>query len=214
MFDRLRAWLAENRHAYILPIAMVAYLLLFFGLDFFGREPEYILHSRLDDMIPFNEWFAIPYFLWFAVFPLSLLAFLLLDKEDFLELSFVVFVGAAFSFAAYVLLPNGLELRPEVLPRENLLSSLMQLIWLIDSPNNVCPSLHVSISTAVALVTLRSRKLAGRWCLKSAVVLLMALICVSTLFVKQHSAWDLLAGVVLSVLLFLFWEVRRKRAGI
>lgn len=214
MFDRLRAWLAENRHAYILPIAMAAYLLLFFGLDFFGREPEYILHSRLDDMIPFNEWFAIPYFLWFAVFPISLLAFLLVDKDDFLELSFVVFGGAAFSFAVYLLLPNGLELRPTVLPKENSLSALMQLIWLIDSPNNVCPSLHVSISTAVALVTLRSRSLSGRRWLKTAVVLLMALICVSTLFVKQHSVWDLLAGVVLSILLFLFWEIHRKRRGI
>lgn len=213
MFDRLRAWLAENRHAYILPLAMVAYLVLFFGLDFFGREPQFILHSRVDDIIPFNEWFAIPYFLWFAVFPLSLLAFLLVDKDDFLELAFVVFVGAGISFAVYVLLPNGLELRPDVLPRDNLMARLMQLIWLIDSPNNVCPSLHVSISTAVALVTLRSRSLRGRHWLKLAVVLLMALICVSTMFVKQHSFWDVVAGVVLSCILFLFWEVQRKRRG-
>lgn len=214
MLDQIRAWLAQNRHAYILPLAMVAYLLLFFGLDFFGREPQYILHSTIDDMIPFNEWFAIPYFLWFAVFPLSLLVFLLLDKHDFLELSFVVFVGAGISFAVYVLLPNGLELRPEVLPRDNLMARLMQLIWLIDSPNNVCPSLHVSISTAVALVTLRSRKLMGRKWAKLLVVLLMVLICISTMFVKQHSFWDVVAGVALSVILFLFAEVYRLRHGI
>lgn len=214
MFDRLRAWLAENRHAYILPLLMVAYLLLFFGLDFFGREPQYILHSRVDDLIPFNEWFAIPYFLWFAVFPLSLVAFLAIDKDDFFELCFVMFVGAAISFTIYVVLPNGLELRPKELPRENLMTGLMQLIWLIDAPNNVCPSLHVSISTAVALVTMRSRKLVGRHRQKAVVVLLMALICVSTMFVKQHSFWDVVAGVVLSVLLFLYAEVWRKRHGI
>lgn len=214
MFDKVKAWLAQNRHGYILPLAMLGYLLLFFGLDFFGREPQYILHSWVDDVIPFNEWFAIPYFLWFAVFPLSLLGFLLLDKDDFLELAFVVFVGACVCFAVYVVLPNGLELRPEVPPRDNLLTRLMQLIWLIDSPNNVCPSLHVSISTAVALVTLRSRRLVGRRWQKALVVLLMALICVSTMFVKQHSFWDVLAGVVLSVLLFLWAEVYRRRHGI
>lgn len=202
MIEKLRAWLAQNRHAYILPLGMAAYLLIFFSLDFFGRDPQYILHSRIDDIIPFNEWFAIPYFLWFAVFPLSLLGFLALDKDDFLQLSFVVFGGAVISFAVYILLPNGLELRPAELPRDNLPARLMQLIWLIDSPNNVCPSLHCSISAAVALQTVYSRKLRGKHWFKLLIVLFMALICVSTMFVKQHSFWDVVAGVGVSIFLF------------
>lgn len=209
MIEKLRAWLAQNRHAYILPLGMAAYLLIFFSLDFFGRDPQYILHSRIDDIIPFNEWFAIPYFLWFAVFPLSLLGFLALDKDDFLQLSFVVFGGAVISFAVYILLPNGLELRPAELPRDNLPARLMQLIWLIDSPNNVCPSLHCSISAAVALQTLYSRKLRGKHWFKLLIVLFMALICVSTMFVKQHSFWDVVAGVGVSVLLFTLY-LRQK----
>lgn len=209
MIEKLRAWLAQNRHAYILPLGMAAYLLIFFSLDFFGRDPQYILHSRIDDIIPFNEWFAIPYFLWFAVFPLSLLGFLALDKDDFLQLSFVVFGGAVISFVVYILLPNGLELRPAELPRDNLPARLMQLIWLIDSPNNVCPSLHCSISAAVALQTLYSRKLRGKHWFKLLIVLFMALICVSTMFVKQHSFWDVVAGVGVSVLLFTLY-LRQK----
>lgn len=211
MLEKLKKWLGDNPHAWLLPLLLAAYLLLFFALDFCGREPQFIMHSRIDDLIPFNEWFAPAYFIWFAAFPLSLLGFLLLDKGDFLELCFVIFAGAACCFATYLLLPTGLELRPEELPRDNLLGRLMQLIWLIDAPRNVCPSLHVSISTAIALVSLRSQKLAGRRWLKTAIVLLMALICLSTMFVKQHSFWDIVAGALLSLILFAVAELYRRR---
>lgn len=211
MLEDFKKWLAKNRHAYLLPVGLGLYLLLFFALDFFGREPQFILHSALDDLIPFNEWFAIVYFAWFAAFPLSLLGFLFLNKEDFLELFFIIFAGALVCFGCYLLLPTGLELRPAELPRDNLLAGLMRLIWAIDAPRNVCPSLHVSISVAIALVCLRSRSLRGKWLFKAAVLLLMALICVSTLFVKQHSAWDILAGSALSLALFIIAEAFRYK---
>ncbi len=214
MLSKLQKWLAENPHALALPCLMVLYLVCFFALDFLVKEPRFILHSPLDDLIPFNEWFAGLYFIWFAAFPLALLAFLLLDKADFLELCFVIFAGAAVCFLAYIFLPTGLELRPETVPRDNFPARLMQFIWLVDSPRNVCPSLHCSISAAIALQTLRSRKLSGRWLLQTAVCLLMLLICLATLFVKQHSVWDVAAGWALSLLLFGLAEAWRKRRGI
>ena len=210
MLKDFKAWLRRTPEFWALLGFMAAYLLLFFWLDLAVKEPRFILHSPLDDMIPFNEWFAVFYFLWFPIFPGSLLAFLLLDKADFWELCFVVFTGAVISFAAYIWLPTGLELRPEVLPRDNFFSRLMQFIWLVDSPRNVCPSLHCSISAAIALVTCRSRSLRGRGLLKAAVVLVMLLICLSTMFVKQHSAWDVFVGVGMSLLLFAAAEIWRK----
>lgn len=210
MLKDFKAWLRRTPEFYALLGLLAAYLLLFFGLDMAVKEPRFILHSPLDDMIPFNEWFTVFYFLWFPIFPGSLLAFLLLDKADFWELCFVVFTGAIISFAAYIWLPTGLELRPEVLPRDNFFSRLMQFIWLVDSPRNVCPSLHCSISAAIALVTCRSRSLQGRTLLKAAVAAVMLLICLSTMFVKQHSVWDVFVGVGMSLLLFGMAEIWRK----
>lgn len=214
MLAKLQKWLAENPHAIALPILLGLYLLCFFALDFWEREPRFILHSPLDDLIPFNEWFAGFYFIWFAAFPLALAVFLLLDKADFQELCFVIFAGAGVCFLAYILLPTGLELRPETVPRDNLAARLMQFIWLIDAPRNVCPSLHCSISAAIALQTWRSRKLRGRWLWQTAVTVLMLLICLATLFVKQHSVWDVAAGWALSLLLFTAAEAWRRRRGI
>ena len=35
----------------------VVYLIWFFWLDLTVTDPKYIIHSPLDDFIPFNEWF-------------------------------------------------------------------------------------------------------------------------------------------------------------
>ena len=45
----------------------VVYLIWFFWLDLTVTAPKYILHSPLDDLIPFNEWFVIPYCSWFLL---------------------------------------------------------------------------------------------------------------------------------------------------
>ena len=39
----------------------VVYLIWFFWLDLTVTDPKYIIHSPLDDFIPFNEWFIFPY---------------------------------------------------------------------------------------------------------------------------------------------------------
>ena len=42
----------------------VVYLVWFFWLDLTIKDPKYIIHSPLDDSIPFNEWFVFPYCCW------------------------------------------------------------------------------------------------------------------------------------------------------
>ncbi len=205
----------RDKYFALLALLLLAYLLLFFTLDFasesdfFSSRPRQIIHCPLDDLIPFNEWFAIPYFLWFAAFPGSLLFFMLLDKRDFFDLCIVIFGGALFCFAVYLFWPNGLQLRPAE-TADNLLCRLMQLVWLVDAPNNVCPSLHVSISCGIALVSWRSAALKPYLPLRLAIAALMLLICVSTVFVKQHSVLDVLAGAVLSLAIYLPLSLRRK----
>ena len=42
----------------------VVYLIWFFTLDWTIKNPKYIIHSPLDDLIPFCEWFIFPYCSW------------------------------------------------------------------------------------------------------------------------------------------------------
>ena len=48
------------------------YLIWFFTLDALVQDPKYIIHSPLDDYIPFNEWFVFPYCSWFVLLALVL----------------------------------------------------------------------------------------------------------------------------------------------
>ena len=79
------------------PIAIALTYMPFYLLGFFLVEqlvePRYIIHSVVDDWIPFCEYFIIPYAIWFvelAVIPLALLRY---DLRQYYYLCFVMFVG-------------------------------------------------------------------------------------------------------------------------
>ena len=44
----------------------IPYLIIFF-LENNYTVPKYIIHTPLDDLIPFCEWFAFPYCSWFLL---------------------------------------------------------------------------------------------------------------------------------------------------
>jgi hypothetical protein len=93
----------------------------------------------------------------------------------------------------FVLYPTCQNLRPEVFARDNFLTELMAWFYTTDTSTNVCPSLHVcgSLAAAFGLVDTKRFSAPGR----RAVILLIAMtICVSTVFVKQHSILDMLWG--------------------
>ena len=54
-------WIKTHPYC-LINLYLVFYLIGFFALEAFVPEPKYIIHSALDDWIPFNEWFVLPYF--------------------------------------------------------------------------------------------------------------------------------------------------------
>ena len=73
----------------------------------------------------------------------------------------------------------------------------MSLLWRADSPTNVCPSIHCQSSAAMALAFSKSALAKHRPALKAAAWLWAGLICMSTVFTKQHSVIDVACGVAL-----------------
>ena len=71
--------------------------------------------------------------------------------------------------------------------------------WHVDTNTNVFPSVHVVGSAGAALAVWDSPRLRAQPLLRWGVVLLAALICVSTLFIKQHAILDVVSGLVLSL---------------
>lgn len=139
----------------------------------------------------------IPYFLWFPLLAGSLAYFLFKSKDEFLNLCFLMFTGMTISLIIYTFLPNGLNLRPEVL-HDNILADIARMLYTIDTPTNVCPSIHVSSTIAVMIVVGKSTTLKRPAITKALVMLLGIAICLSTMVLKQHSFIDVVCGLLLT----------------
>lgn len=189
-----------------------------FGAAFYILErlwrPErwYVMHCRLDDAIPFCEWFLIPYLFWFVFLVGMHLYTFFREPEEFRRLMRFIALTYTIALAIFILYPNCQHLRPAEFPRDNALTRFMGWFYQLDTNTNVCPSLHVVGSVAVALCAWRTRPFNSRgWRLVFSGT--AALISVSTVFLKQHSAVDVLAGVLVCMAAYIpvYGQARVRR---
>lgn len=156
------------------------------------------VHILLDDLIPFCEIFLIPYVFWYLLIVFSLGYFLLYDVPSFRRLQTYIIVTQVAAMAIYICFPNRQDLRPEVFPRDNFLTQCIGLLYQTDTNTGVCPSLHVAYSLGIASVWL-GRKSTPLWG-RIFVVVAVILICLSTMFIKQHSAMDFFTALPVCLL--------------
>lgn len=190
----------------------VVYLIWFFTLDWTIKNPKYIIHSPLDDLIPFCEWFIFPYCSWFLLLAAVTALLWWYDTPAYDRLCLMMFSGMTFCLILYMLLPNGVDLRPtaEQVGRDNIAMDIMQLIWKADASNNVCPSIHCQSSGCMALAFAKSRLTQNRPWLKVLAYGWAGLICISTTFTKQHSVIDVVCGLALVALWY--WPLYGRRS--
>lgn len=180
-------------HLKLLGGWIIYFILYFLTENLIPPEKCTPVHIWLDDVIPFCEWFLIPYVLWYGLIAFSLGYFALYNIDSFKKLSKYIFITQMVAMAIYILFPSRQDLRPEVFPRENFLTWCIGLIYSFDTSTGVCPSLHVAYSIGIASVWLREKGVKVIW--KVLLVILVILICLSTMFIKQHSATDFFAAL-------------------
>ena len=191
----------------LLLLGWVVYFLLYFLTEnLIPAENCHPIHSALDDIIPFCEVFLIPYVFWYFLIAISLGYFALYNIDNFKKLQTYIMITQAVAMAVYIIYPNCQNLRPVEFPRDNFLTGCVGLIYSFDTNTGVCPSLHCAYSIAIASVWLREKSVSNLW--KGLVVLAAILICLSTMFIKQHSAVDFFAAIPVCVLAeFLVFKV-------
>ena len=183
----------EFSHVKLL-IGWPIYLLLYFLTEnFIPEERLHVVHSAVDDIIPFDERFLILYCFWFFLLVFSLLYFFLYDTQKFRELQTFIMITQVIAMATYIIYPTVLLLRPAVMPNEGFLCKLMKFIYAFDTPTGVCPSLHVAYSMGIASVWGKYKDGALSW--RIFVIAVAIMISISVLFVKQHSFIDVLAAI-------------------
>ncbi len=203
-----------------LLLGWVGYFALYFLTEnLIAVDRCYVVHSRLDDLIPFCEVFVIPYVFWYVLIVISLLYFALYHIERFKQLQIFIIVTQVVAMAVYIAFPNMQDLRPTLdeLGRSNVFTDLVNVLYTFDTNTNVCPSLHVAYSIGIASVWLKEKTASIPW--KIFVVVAVVLICLSTAFIKQHSVLDAFAAIPVCILAEIiacggYWKKKWKKSPV
>lgn len=174
-------------------------------------ENCHVMHCFLDDIIPFREEFIILYVSWYFLIVGSLAYFLLYNVDGFKKLQTYIILTQIIAMIVYVVYPSRQDLRPEVFPRDNVLTHLIGFIYSVDTSTGVCPSLHVGYSLGIASTWLREKSVPKWW--RILVTVWCGLICISVAFVKQHSVVDIFAAIGMCVFVEWFVFFRKRNNG-
>lgn len=183
-------------------LALLAYwpiygMLFYFAEHFFRPGRYHVMYCALDDRIPFCELFLIPYLFWFIYMVGIHVYTLFLDQRAFQRLMQFIILSYSIGLVFFYCYPTIQLLRPDVFPRDNLLTDMMAAFYRTDTNTNVCPSLHVVGSMAVFYAA-KDTKLFQHKGWRLFFYVATFLICISTVFLKQHSVIDVVVGMLVS----------------
>lgn len=207
----------EPRFSHLkLLLGWVIYFALYFLTEnLIPVENCHPVHMWLDDVIPFNEYFVIPYTFWYLLIVVSLVYFALYDIPKFRGLQIFIMVTQFVAMAVYIIYPTRQDLRPESFARDNFFTRVVGFMYAFDTNTGVCPSLHCAYSFGIMSAWLKDKWAHPAW--KIFVVFAVIMICLSTMFIKQHSAVDFFAAIPLGILAEViafggYWKEKLKKA--
>ena len=141
-----------KRHKELLWFGLFAVVsAAYFSLQFLGLR-HHLIHTPVDDVIPFVPAFIIPYVLWYFYVPGMMLFMCFKDREVFMRQVATLFTGAFICITVFALYPTRIDFRPDA-SGGGLLLALCRLIYANDQPYNVLPSLHCYEATAIHLAS-------------------------------------------------------------
>lgn len=194
---KIKDFLKKYNHAWILLYAFI-YMPWFTYLEKTVTTHFYEIHSKIDDYIPFIEYFIIPYLLWFVYMLVGGFFIFFTDKKEFYKMSAFGIIGMTLFLIICTVFPNGLHLRPTVFARDNIFVDLVKQLYATDTPTNVLPSIHVYNSITIAIAVGRSKLLENKHWIKMASYIMAILIILSTMFLKQHSITDVICAFAIA----------------
>lgn len=195
-----KRFLSEHKHFGLLLV----FILLAVWFEYCEKNipARYIMHTTIDEKIPFVKEFVVPYIVWYFYQVFGLIYIGLNSKKNFYKLIIFMVGGMAVSYIIFMIFPSGQDLRP-VITQDDIFSKTIKYLYFIDTPTNVCPSIHVFNSIAVYSALKNSAAFnAKKWC-RNISFITMVSICLSTMFIKQHSVIDFICGIALAALFYI-----------
>ena len=183
----IKTFFSKYKHAWLLCYGFI-YLPWFCYLEKTVTRHYHVMHVALDDFIPFNEYFIIPYMMWFLYVAGTIVFFL--------------FSGMTISLIICTFFHNGTDFRPAIDPGKNIFSGMVAALYQTDTPTNVFPSIHVYNSIGTHIAIMKSESLKKYPWVRAGSAILMVSICLSTVFLKQHSVIDMVGAAIMAYVIY------------
>lgn len=206
--SKLSSFFERYKHLWCMSYFIV-YLLWFAYLERTVTTRFHIIHVALDDYIPFCEYFVIPYILWFAYVAWGFVFTATHNRDDFYKLCGFLFTGMTVFLIISTLYPNGHYLRPYYFTHHNFCTTLCGWLYASDTSTNLFPSIHVYNSLGVHFAVLNSKDLKHKKTVKIFSWILCVSIILSTMFIKQHSVFDVITALLLGTVMYNVIYIRK-----
>lgn len=154
---------------------------------------------RYDFITPWDAQIPlVPEFIWvyFSFFIFILLPIWLVEADDIDALGRRQVLATVLCGLVFALFPANLAFE-RVVPETEPYRSIFGLMFAVDGPHNLLPSLHIVYTVATGLALCATQWQRGRRGLCAAIVLWGVAICASTMLVHQHHVLDVATAVAL-----------------
>lgn len=202
----MKELLKKYSHAWTL-LYVLLYMPWFMYLEKTVTTNYHVMYMKLDDIIPFCEWFIIPYFIWFLFVPVVFGYLFFFNKKEYYRSCAYMFSGMTIFLIICTIYPNGQELRPVFDADKNICTKIVSFLYSTDTSTNVFPSMHAFNTIACLVAVLKEKTLRKKKWVTISTTILSVLICMATVFLKQHSFLDVIGSVVLALVLYplVYW---------
>ena len=196
---KVKSWFLTHKYSLAL-LYFIPYTITYFTLGHF-RTPVLNIHSSLDDMIPFNKYFVIPYCLWYLYVGLTIVYLMFKSKKEFLQFCACLFGGLTVCLTIFAIFPS-IAFRPEI-EGTDIFTRVISFLFTMDNPTNVCPSIHVYASLVTHIALVRSNYVKKSPWVHGASLIFAILVWMSTVCLKQHSIIDGIAAATLCLIMYI-----------
>ncbi|MDO4519814.1 MAG: phosphatase PAP2 family protein [Eubacteriales bacterium] len=210
----MQNFIKKYKHASVMAVYSVIYMILFAWLEARPVHSYHVIHTVFDDMIPFCEYFIVPYLLWFPYVFLVVCYFIFFNKnkKEYYQLIGNLMMGMTLFLVVSYFYPNIQHLRPESFAHDNIFTAMVAHLYATDTPTNILPSIHVFNSLAIHMALTNCEQLQEKKWLHTASFVLAVSIILSTMFLKQHSVIDVCLGATLALFGYLLFYPQHSMA--
>lgn len=191
-----------------MKVLLLLAVLAYFGAGYLtlnlisSHQSSGSLAIGLDSRLPFIPLFIVIYLLGY---PLPVLPyFMIKDMTNYKRAVMAYFFVLSVSFLVFLLYPVFIA-RPAPEAMSPIFAAVFKCLHAVDGPYNTFPSLHVSLAAVAVLACIDWHK-KHLWLL-----VWPPLIAASAVLIKQHYIWDVLGGLALGGLAYLFFMNPRTR---